>query len=406
MRGQGKIYSAWMLLSAMLLLNPTLSLKAADKTPTLSQKTYRTLQSIEEMLDAGQSDQALRRLEELIKETAKRPYAQAIALQSLAHTHIDLGDYKRAIPYLKRSLELQALPDDVQQRSRYNLAQLYMATEKFSAAVELLNHWFANTSEPTAEAYVMLGSAYLQLQQYKKAITPLRQAIKLSNQPNENWYQSLLGAYHELKNYKQCVKLLHSMLKLFPDRASYWRQLSGMELMRKNNKQALAVMELAYLHGHLSTERDLLNLAQLYSLLNAPYKAAQLRENEIQKGRIKATVKSWEQTANAWYQAKEMDNSITAFEKAVARGGGVELRLRLAQLYLETRRWSDAQDRLREILKEKDSKWRDRSWLLLGIACYEGKAMEQARSAFSEALKFKKTQKEAEQWLAFLNKQA
>lgn len=394
-----------LLAMTLMLLSTTLSLQAADRAPTLSPQTYRVLQSTQEMLDAGKSAQALRRLEQLVTETAKRPYAQAISLQSLAHAHIDLGDYSTAIPYLKRSLELQALPEDAQQRSRYNLAQLYMATERFSAAVGLLNQWFKHATAPKADAYVMLGSAHLQLNQYKRAIKPLRKAIELSQKPNENWYQSLLGAYSELKDYRQCVKLLHSMLKLFPDRPSYWRQLSGMELIQQNYAQALAVMQLAYLRGHLSAERDLLNLAQLYALRNAPYKAAQLIEKEIETGQIRGTSRTWEQAANAWYQAKEMKHSIAALEKAVDSGGDRDLSLRLAQLYLEAQRWSDAQHQLRKILKQDGTNNQAQAWLLLGLAWYEGNSIEKAKSAFSKAMKFSKTKSDAEQWLAFLAKQ-
>ncbi|MDJ0806017.1 MAG: tetratricopeptide repeat protein [Gammaproteobacteria bacterium] len=386
-------------------LAPVCWLEAADKTPTLSQRTYQELQSIEGLLDAGKSSQALRRLEKLLDKTAKRPYEQAVTLQSLAHAYIDQGNYQKAIPNLERSLQLKALPDDVQQRSRYNLAQLYLATERFSKAIELLKLWFQDNAAPSPEAYLMLGSAYLQLKQYANAVTPLQKAIRLSQQPKEGWYQSLLGAHYELKDYQQCVNLLHRMLKIFPDNPAYWRQLSGMEMLRKNNRQALAVMELAYLRGHLTQERDLLNLAQLYSLLDTPYKAARLLEKEIERGRLKAKAKTWEQAANAWYQAKELDASIAAYEKAVSKGAGSEVSLRLAQLYLESQRWADAREQLQKIVKAQDTQAKDRSWLLLGIACYEDKAEDQARTAFQQAMKFQKTRNEAEQWLAFLDKQ-
>lgn len=396
---------AWIITFVLLLLAPAIPPMAVEKTPTLSPKTYRVLQDAEKLLDRGKSGEAIQRLEQLIRETAEDPYAQAVACQALAHAHIDLGDYPAAIPPLERSLDLQALPHEAQRRSRYNLAQLYLANERFSAAVEQLKIWFEETEKPGADAYVLLGSAYLQLNQFKNAISPLRRAIAISEKPNETWYQSLLGAYNELQDYPACVELLQRMLKLFPDRPDYWRQLSAIELMRKNNRQALAAMELGYLNGQLTGERDLLNLAQLYSLLDIPYKAAQLLEKEINQGRIEDTAKHWEQTADAWYRAKEMDASIAAYAKAVARGGDSGLRLRLAQLYLEERQWSKARKRLLEVIESKETKWRDRGWLLLGIACFEENALEQARSAFSEALKFAKTRQQAAQWLTYLDQQ-
>lgn len=392
------------LLSGLLLTSVACALAAAEKTPTLSQQTYKVLQSTQDLLDAGKKTKALQRLERLVRETAKSPYEQAVSLQALAHAHIDQGDYRKAIPYLKRSLDLDALPAEAQQRSRYNLAQLYLATEQFKAAIGQFKRWFKSAADPKPEAYMMLGSAHLQLKQYRQAITPLRKAIQLSKTPKESWYQSLLGAYHELKDYKQSIKLLHRMLKLFPDNADYWKQLSAMEMMRKHTAQALAVMELAYLRGHLNAQRDLLNLVQLYAMRDAPYKAARLLQDEIAKGRIKPSAKIWEQLANAWHQAREIPRSIEALEKAVAAGDDADLSLRLAQLYLENRRWTDAEKILLNKLKQKDPKAQDQAWLLLGIARYEAKAVDKSRNAFSKAAKFPKTRQQAEQWLAFLDK--
>lgn len=395
-----------LLIILLILVDCCFTLQAAEQQ-TLSRKTYKVLETTQQWLDAGKSDQAVKRLEQLVTETAKWPYEQAIALQSLAHAHIERNDYPAAILYLKRSLDLQALPEDAQQRGRYNLAQLHMATESFAAAVELLTQWFQHAESPKADAYVMLGSAHLQQEQYKEAIPPLHKAIELNEEPNESWYQSLLGAYHELEDYSQCVKLLHKMLKLFPDRHDYWRQLASIELMQQHYSAALAVMELAYLNGHLESERDLLNLAQLYVQRNAPYKAAQLLEKELKSSRIKSNSKTWEQTANAWQQAREMDKTIAALEQAALLRVDPDLSLRLAQLYLESNRWDAAEKTLREFLSKKQPSVEktNRAWLLLGIACYEGSSPERAISAFSEARKFEKTRNEAEQWLSFLQRQ-
>jgi len=142
----------------VLLLCVCMPLQAAESTPSLSRQTYKALQAAQELLDAGNSTQAIQQLKKLVTNTAKSPYEQAVSLQSLAHAHIDLGDYAAAVPHLKRSLALQALPEDAQQSSRYNLAQLYMATEQFSAAAKLLRLWLQHAAAPTAEAYVMLGT--------------------------------------------------------------------------------------------------------------------------------------------------------------------------------------------------------------------------------------------------------
>jgi tetratricopeptide (TPR) repeat protein len=386
----------------LALLLGFVTITRADEPPTVSQRTYQILQEAQQLLDRGQSAKAVQRLETLAEKTAQSPYEQAVALQSLAHAHIERDDYAAAISPLRRSVELEVLPAEAQQQARYNLAQLYMATERFTPAIEQLKRWFKQAKAPPAAAYMLLGSAHLQLKQYRQAIEPLRQAIALSNKPNEGWYQSLLGAYYESKQYKQAVKLLHRMLRLFPDGTEYWRQLAGIELLRQRYTEALAVMELAYLNGRLSGQQDLLNLAQLYAQRNAPYKAAQLLEDELQKGRLKASRKTWEQTANAWQQARELEPTIMALEQALRFERDPQLTLRLARLYLEVGRWQAAEQTLRLFLKHAQGEQTDQAWLLLGIACQEGNSLQQAREAFSEALKSAKTREQAELWLNFL----
>ncbi len=373
-------------------------------TPALSKLTYETIQSAQELLAAGKTSQAIKVLAKLANASAERPYEQAVALQSLAHAEMSRDRPAAAIPMLERSLVLAVLPDDAQQRTRYNLAQLYMATERFTPAIRQLEQWFDQEAEPKAEAYALLGSAHLQLKHFRSSVKPLRQAIARSKRPRESWYQGLLGAYSELKEYAQCAKLLRTMIKLFPTRSVYWRQLAGIELLRQRYRDALAVTELAYLRGHLESERDLLNLAQLYAQRDAPYKAAQLIETEIAAGRIRTLRKNWEQAANGWYQARETERSIVALEKAIKHGGaGPGLGLRLAQLHLVSENWRQAESALLGVLKgELTDAESGRTWLLLGIARQHGKSLETAKAAFVEAAKLSTTKQDAEQWLAYL----
>jgi len=372
----------------------------------LSKKSYQALTAAQKLLDAGSTNKALSNLKKLLAETRQNPYEQALVQQTLAHAYIGQEDYSSAIPHLKHSLELEVLSPDQQQRARYNLTQLYMATERFTNALDVLKVWFTYANKPKAEAYVLMGRAYLQLKHYQEAIEPLRMAIKTNPAAKESWYQSLLAAHSELEQYEQCATLLHTMVRLFPHRASYWRQLAGIQMTREKYGDALSVMELAHLQNHLETQQDLLNLAQLYMFRNAPYKAGVLIENEINRGRLKKTAKNWGQAANAWLQAREMTRAATALEHAVKTSNKVDLNLKLAQLYIENEQWKNAATRLQKILKFKELKDDEtgQAWLLLGIANMNRNTNHKAAStAFSEAARFSKTRKDAAQWLSYID---
>ncbi|MCW8945302.1 MAG: tetratricopeptide repeat protein [Sedimenticola sp.] len=372
---------------------------------TLSKRSYQVLETTQSWIDAGESSRAIKRLKELVLETAEQPYEQAIVLQSLAHAFISVENYAAAIPNLQRSLALNVLPEGAAQQIRYNLAQLYMATEGYKEAALIMEQWLRSNAAAPAEAYVLLGSAYLQLKQYKKATGPLRKAIEMSEAPKESWYQNLLAAYSELKDYKKCTGLLRTMLRRFPSRSVYWSQLAGFEVMLQRYQQALAVMELAYLQGYLKSERDLLNLAQLYAMRDAAYKAGALLEKEIKAGRVKTTRKNWEQLANAWQQARELAGTIAALEQAVKLEPGGKLNLRLGQLYMEVKRWNDAERIIQQVIDRKNDndELRARAWLLLGIAHYENGRIETSAFAFQSAKNFPHVRKDADQWLSYLD---
>jgi len=378
---------------------------AAEKKKVLSQQTYKVLIAAQKSQEKGEPLKAIASLKQLLTQLQEKPYEQAIVLQSLAHTHLSQENYAAAIPPLKQCIELNALPTEPQQQAHYNLIRLYMATEGFAEAIQLLKQWFAQVEKPQAEAYVMLATAHLQLKHYRDAIAPLRKAIKMANEPKESWYQSLLGAYSELKQHEQCATLLHTMLARFPDRPNYWRQLVGIQLLQEKYPAALATMELAYLRGHMETEQELLNLAQLYLHLNTPYKAATVLETEIKRGHLKKTEKNWEHVANAWLLARETDKAVAALEKAKAMLRNPQLGLRLAQLYIESRRWQEAGKTLNTIIKDGKLKSTDsgQAWMLLGIVRHEERSLTKARAAFKQAQKYKKTANSAKQWLAFLD---
>ncbi len=387
-----------------LLWSMTSVASTAEKK-ALSQQTYKVLIAAQASFGTANADNAISSLNALLTQLKKTPYEQAIVLQTLAHAYIAQEDYSTAIPPLKQSVELNALPPKPQQQMAYDLIRLYMATEGFTDAINLLNSWLTQAAPPQAEAYIMLATAHLQLGHFEQAVAPLKQAITMSKAPKERWYQSLLSAYSELKQYQPCIRLLHTMLQRFPDRPIYWRQLAGIQLTEDKYSDALATMELAYLRGHIKTEQELLNLAQLYLHLNAPYKAATLIEDEIKQNHVNKTEKNWEQAANAWLLARETDKAIAALEKAESILQNPKRELRLAQLYMESRRWKEADKTLDTLINSRklNAAETGKAWILLGIVRHKAKSTSKARAAFEQAKRYKKTANSAKQWLAFIN---
>ena len=369
---------------------------------TLSPSTYQQLGEVHEHIDQQAFDTALGVLRGLLEDVRQNSYEQAVVLQTLGYVHVSREDYPAAIRALERSLALKQLPDDTQQRMRYDLAQLHIAQDHPAKAARLLEVWFRQENKPPADAYVLLGHAYALQNHYREAITPLKNAIQLADKPHADWYEALLAMYYELQSYSDCVPLLQNMIRLFPQRHRYWRQLAGVHLALKDYNAALTAMELAYRDGALKKEQQLIQLVQLYLYTGIPYKAARLLEEQLRAGRIQNNAHHRELLARAWSDSKQRMQAIQALEKAITAESKPELRLRLAQWYFEDERWKAAASILEPLLNNKVGDASSQAWLLLGIARFELHDHEAARVAFVNAAQSSDTETTARQWLEFI----
>jgi len=369
---------------------------------SLSPSTYQQLTEIHKHIDQQAYDTASRVLQGLLRDVQRRPYEKAVVLQTLGYVQVNREDFHAAIRALEQSLALQQLPDDTQQRLRYDLAQLYLAEGQAGKTAFILEAWFQQADKPPAEAYVLLGHSYAQQQQYRKAIPPLVKANELAEEPHADWYEALLAMYYELQSYPDCVPILEDMIRLFPQRHRYWQQLAGVHLALKDYDAALTALELAYRDGALKKEQQLIQLVQLYLYTGIPYKGARLLEDQMRAGGIQNNARHRELLARAWSSSKQRTQAIQALEKAISADSTPALRLRLAQWYFEDERWQAAASILEPLVRNEARGSAGQVWLLLGIARFEQNDRAAAREAFQNAAQSAVTGTSAQQWLAFL----
>lgn len=369
--------------------------------PRLSPLAYKVLVQVQELMDQGKYRAVEQQVKKLLPQLVARGYDQAVALQTLAGAQAARNDYTHAAQSLRKSLDLNVLPPDNQQRVRYDLAQLYLASDAPGMAVSVLESWFEHADQPTGDAWFLLGLARVQAKHYRQAIEPLQKAIAAVESADETWYQTLLSAYFELDALHECATTLEKMVRLFPDR-DYWQQLAGVYLALEQDGRALTTLELAWRQDRLSGESDLLQLAQLYLAQRIPFKAAQLLEREMDRGRIGIDAGNLELLAGAWAEACERDKAIAVYQRAMHAGARVSVGLQVAQLYIEDERWRDAARVLAASLHKGGLDKPGEAWLLLGIARFESAQPERARDAFARAMAYDEERSEARAWLDHL----
>lgn len=371
----------------------------------LSERTYKRLTDIHELMGEGKYDQALSQLNKLYPSVKSNPGDAAMVLQTYAYVYASKEDYRKAIDYFRQALALDALPDSGVQSVRYNLAQVCMADSDFRCAVKELEIWFTKAEKPKSQAYAMLGTAYAQLKNYNKAIPALRTAISKAEKPSESLYQLLLAIYYEKKDYRSSAALLEKMVVLFPNKKDYWMQLSGVYFNLKNDRKSLAVMELAYKRGLLQSERELINLANMFSYQSLPYKGARVLEKGLAEGLITPNSKHWERLGNTWMQAKEFKPALVALNKAAELADDGELYINIAMIHGEREDWAALAKAIEKAEKKGIKKKPGQALILKGTAYYQMKKYSQAKAAFNKALAYEKVKTQAQQWLAHLAQQ-
>lgn len=387
-------------IAGTFLLAPTAFAK--DDKPSISPSLYKKLKKTEKLIANKNYRGAQQSLLTIHNNVSKGGFEEATVLRSLSSVYALQENYRKATDALSKAVKLNVLASDQQQTALLNLGQLYMATEQYRKAVDVLENWLATNNKSDGQLYIMLAKAYAQLKQYTKAIPYVEKAIKNSKKPPESWYKMQLALYYETKQYSKAGQVLQKLIRFYPEKKQYWNQLASVYQQSNQYVKAATIKHLGYTKGILDSEREILDLANLFLYVDRPYKAATLLAKEIGNKRVKNTSKNWELLANAWTQARELDKALSALNTASRLNDKGLLYQRMGNLYIEQEQWQKAVEALNKALQKSGLKKPGNAYLMLGISYYELEKIAKARNAFNKAKAYKESQKAARQWLNYI----
>lgn len=418
-RTPGHRFSRCLVVSSLLLAltglgaSPASAKSEKDESPRkqymLGESMAKKLNVVIESLNAEDYAKARELLEPLSRRSKNNPYERALVYQMLGSVAAGRDDYSQAMNYFDKSLQEDALPEIAQAGLRFNLAQLYVATEQYGKALAALKVWFEEVEKPTANAYYLLAVAHYELEQIEAAIPPIEKAIALSKKPKEGWYQLLVGLYIETKNYAAAVGPLERLIELNPKK-SYWTQLSAIYASLGNDVRSVAVYQLAYEAGLLELDRELRQLAQLYLYHEMPYAAAKVIEKALEIEQVESDEAAWELLANSWLLAREHELALPALERAARLSEAGDIYARIGQVHIQDESWRAATAALSKAIDKGGLKDVASVNLLLGISFYHQQQSAAARRHFraakAAAKKGETTGTSAVQWLKVLDREA
>lgn len=406
-----------LLLSVSLTLAPPALAQAGAcgeerdvSTGTLAEQTWKRMNQAYELVGEEQYDEALQIMQQVRSRARESDsYLRAVVAQAVAQVYWSKGEYDKSLEEFELAVELDALPDRQHYALMYQIAQLYYGKERYDEALDRLALWFCKVPEDQhiAAAYVLRASIYANKEDWNQVIPAIEKAISMEEDPKENWFALKLAAHYQLEQFPQAADTLEVMITLWPEKKTYWTQLSNTYYKLEQEDKALATSALAYRKGLLDKQEDLIYLANLYSMKDVPYKAAQVLQKGLDDGIIANEEKHWTMTGDSWYAAEEYDEALAAFERSgeVADEGKIDLRR--AYILIDMERWDEATEALRAAIDKGGLKDRQtgEAYLMLGMSEFNRGNYDQASTAWGRASRFDGARAQAQQWMTHMKEE-
>ncbi len=378
--------------------------KPSGQVGVMNEAQSKKITRYSEMLADEKYAEARSGLTSMVSKSGVSGYVQALVYQLLGHIDQLQGKYSAAAASFKKAIDLDAMPNTTHFQMMLQSAQLQMLDGNHQAGLRLLNDYFAVVDEIPDSAFVIKANAHARLEQFREGKSAIKQAIQLSDKPKEPWYQLLLAFHSELSEYREMSEVLKLLISMSPNKQTYWMQLSSVYFTLKEDEKSLAVLVLASEKGLLQKESEYMQLFKMYSYNDIPYKAADTLQKALDGKKVESNFKNWKQAGAVWYEARELEKALTAYDRASQFATDGDLDLTRSYLYLDMENWSKAVESITSALQKGglDNTKTGNAWLMLGMSQASLNRYSQARTAFNNAVKYEKARGNAQQWLQHL----
>ena len=380
--------------------------RKTKETVAMSQQVYEQLAAIQELIEGKDYASAQRAIDELKVRKGLSDYERAQIYNINGYSYYLQERYKDAIRAYDEVLATPGLPEALLLSTLKTKAQLHFTEEDYESALKVVRQLLAAIPEPSPDVLMIEGQALFQLARYDEALVPIKTAIDMyraqGQVPRENWLLLLRVIYFEQKEYELMIDVVKELIAYYP-KDTYILTLAGIYSELGDTKKQLALTEVLYEKGMLNTSSHVTNLANLYLLHGLPYKAAGLLEKEMNANIVESNERNLRLVSQAWYQAREDEKAIPPLERAARLSNDGELYIRLAQAHLNLENWSEAAAAVEKGLQAGGLKRNDTANIMLGMALFNQKRLEQARRAFERAATDSRSQRAATQWIAYVD---
>ncbi len=379
-----------------------------DAAGTIDQQTGKKLQAAYDAYQATppQYNQAKAALDTIKQgEGDLSPYEMSRVQQLYAAIAQQQERFDDSRSHLNKAIASGGLNEQEILDTRFNIAQLFLAQEKWKEGAAALETWIAQTPKPNSNAYYMLAVAYYQMGDEKKALPPAEKALAIAEKPQPSWIQLVLSLYLKNEMFAKAEPLVRKLIAAEPEKKAHWIQLSAVLGAQEKYDDALVALTLAYHKGLLTEDTELRRLADLMAFNNIPYRCGTMLTSELEKKRVTSDAALQEKLSNCWVAAREWDKAINPLRRAAEMKRSGDLFTRLGEVQVQRENWNGAIEALRKALEMGNAKDPGNAQVLLGMSYYNLKKPQEARQWFQRAMSTRHA-KQAEGWIRAIDTEA
>ena len=352
----------------------------------------------------GEEEKVIAAAEEILANDKAKPYDRAMASLLAGTAAINLEDDARAISYLTRAIEENALSNDNHYTAMLSLASVHVNASNYDLADPLIARVIAETKTTNPQVYGLQGARFYKNNKFAEAIPALKRAIELKpDAPEEQWLQMLLACYAETEDNAAAIALGEQLQRQKPDDKRAMMMLAGIYSNADQTEKAAALLDAARQKGMLTEAVDYQRLVSMYFGMDREKDAAAILEEGMAKGIVPADGKNYSQLAQAHYFSDNIPAAIAAAQKAAPLATDGEPALFLAQILGQEDRNAESKAAAQQALA-KGIKNPGNAWMAIARAEYYSDNIAAAQAAYREAAKDPSTKAEAQKALAQISR--
>jgi tetratricopeptide (TPR) repeat protein len=373
------------------------------KTQLLSQKTGKKLNTAFEAYNQDLVKDAIDLLYEIeTKEAFDRASVDKFLGQLLVSEE---GKRAEAADYLERAVKTKVLNDNDHAPVLKLVGDLKYEAEKYKEAIAWFEKWMKFTCKEDGLTYLKISNSYKEMGELDKVIVYADKAIAILDPQREAAFNLKVSVFYEQKKYLKAIEVIETALQIFPDSEIWFKNGGLFYQIAENYPKALIMFELAYYKGHLKTENQHKQLAQLYSANGMPEKATRVLEKYVKSGLIPKTKDNLSAVANAAFQARDFKKAAVYFGEAAKVSGDSELYRRQGSMLLTAGDYKGAAEALNKALVDNVDNVGKIQYALIEAYFYQGD-YKAAMAATQEAKKDRTIRKNATAWEPYIKTKA